>query len=51
MFEREFRREPTFENMAQLMGVEWYRGVRTPLCKVIWPITNLGALGELLDMI
>lgn len=51
MFEREFRCEPTFENMAKHLGVEWYRGARAPLCKVIWPVTNLGALGKLLDMI
>lgn len=34
-----------------MVGVEWYRGARTPLCRTIWPVTNLGALGELLDLI
>eukprot|EP00961_Rhodomonas_salina_P000219 2678-Rhodomonas_salina.3 len=36
VFEREFQCDPTFENMAKHLGVEWYRGAHTPLCRVIW---------------
>lgn len=45
VFKREFKCEPTFENMEKKLQIEWYRGARIPLCRVIWPAVTVGALG------
>ena len=48
VFERAFKCEPSFDNMAKQLGIEWFRGARAPILMKLWPVDSAEALDELI---